>query len=69
MKVSICCRLQFESRCRSPWVLDPLSLRDRHVSDLTDRRLHSVRGPLEPFKEKLLSRDDVSPNILQYFSD
>ena len=30
---------------------------------------HSVRGPLELFKEKLLSHDDVSLNLLQYGSD
>ena len=30
---------------------------------------HSVRGPLKRFKEKLLSHDDVSLNILQYVSD
>ena len=30
---------------------------------------HSVRGPLKLFKEKLLSHDDVSLNLLQYVSD
>ena len=30
---------------------------------------HSVRGPLKLFKEKLLSYDDVSLNLLQYVSD
>ena len=29
---------------------------------------HSVRGPLKLFKEKLLSHDDVSLNLLQYVS-
>ena len=30
---------------------------------------HSVRGPLKLFKEKLLSHDDVSLNLLQYVVD
>ena len=30
---------------------------------------HSVRGPLKLFKEKLLSHDDVSLNLLQNVSD
>ena len=30
---------------------------------------HTVRGPLKLFKEKLLSHDDVSLNLLQYVSD
>ena len=30
---------------------------------------HSVRGPLKLFKEKLLSHDDVSLNLLQYVSN
>ena len=30
---------------------------------------HSVRGPLKLFKEKLISHDDVSLNLLQYVSD
>ena len=30
---------------------------------------HSARGPLKLFKEKLLSHDDVSFNLLQYVSD
>ena len=30
---------------------------------------HSVRAPLKLFKEKLLSHDDVSLNLLQYVSD
>ena len=30
---------------------------------------HSVRGPLKLFKEKLLSHDDVSLNLLQYVLD
>ena len=30
---------------------------------------HSVRGPLTLFKDKLLSHDDVSLNLLQYVSD
>ena len=30
---------------------------------------HSVRGPLKLFKEKVLSHDDVSLNLLQYVSD
>ena len=54
MKVFICCCLQLESRCRSPFEL---------VFG------HSVRGPLKLFKEKLLSHDDVSINLLQYVSD